>query len=180
VAKNCDLINNYCEAKNVRRTKMWVVVQKDNFHQLSDFVIFARKHGFKDLVFSLDMNFWGQSSWQLQNKKYEVSDEIDSQTCRSLVDLGYKSDIRVAFWFIGQKFNSNNKKTLCPWPWERAYISSDARIVPCCMVATPSVKDLGDASTFGDSWNDTDYQEFRQAHVNGEIPNFCMSCYESK
>lgn len=180
VAKNCELINNYCEKQNVRRTKMWVVVQKDNYGELCDFVTFAKNHGFKDLVFSLDMNFWGQSDWQSTNKKFEVTEEIDYQICKNLVDQGHEFNVRVSFWFIGKKFNSYNKKTLCPWPWERAYISSDSRIVACCMVATPSVSDLGNAGNFSAAWNGIDYQAFRQAHVTGNIPDFCSSCYDGK
>src|SRR5256885_12574651 len=41
VVANCRLINGYCRRAGVERTKMWVVVQQANRHQLPAFVEFA-------------------------------------------------------------------------------------------------------------------------------------------
>ena len=47
VVDNCKLINDYCDKKNVLRTKMWVVVQRDNLPHLINLVDMSNKMGFK-------------------------------------------------------------------------------------------------------------------------------------
>src|SRR3569833_2706671 len=67
VVENCITINKYCREKHVRRTKMWVVVQKQNVHEAHQLLDLAHRAGFEDLVYSIDLNFWGQQSWQTAN-----------------------------------------------------------------------------------------------------------------
>src|ERR1019366_3453763 len=55
--------------KGIERTKMWVVVQKKNRHQLSDFVTLAAEVGFPSVVFSLNLTDWGQSKWNASNSE---------------------------------------------------------------------------------------------------------------
>ena len=63
------------------------------------------------------------------------------------------------------------------WPFERAYISSDERVVPCCMIANPQVSDLGSAKDFSATWHSKTFEDFRQAHIDGNIPDVCKTCY---
>ena len=79
---------------------------------------------------------------------------------------------------MDSKYSTDSRKTLCPWPFERAYVSSDMRIVPCCMIATPDVEDLGGAVDFSEEWNGAKYQQFRQRHIDGDLPAVCASCYQ--
>ena len=53
VVKNCVLINDYCREKGVRRTKMWVVVQKQNVHEAHQLLDLAHKTGFEDWFISV-------------------------------------------------------------------------------------------------------------------------------
>jgi len=46
------------------------------------------------------------------------------------------------------------------------------------MVATPEVKNLGNAKDFSKEWNSDEYKKFRQEHISGRIPAFCKSCYK--
>ena len=63
-------------------------------------------------------------------------------------------------------------------PFERAYVSSDLRIVPCCMIGNPEIADLGDATSFIEHWQGESFLAFRQAHIEGRIPRPCQGCYE--
>jgi len=65
------------------------------------------------------------------------------------------------------------------WPFERAYISSDMRVVPCCIIGNPEVSDLGDAQEFDKVWTNEAMEQFRRDHLEGRIPTECRSCYES-
>jgi hypothetical protein len=48
------------------------------------------------------------------------------------------------------------------------------------MIANPEVEDLGDAKEFSKAWNGDKYENFRQSHINGDIPKYCKSCYSNK
>jgi MoaA/NifB/PqqE/SkfB family radical SAM enzyme len=176
VMENCLMINSYAESVDNKVTKMWTVVQKDNFHQLDDLVILASELKFPSMVFSFDVGDWGQSEWTSKNSTL-TSNSITNEKGFELVRRGKELGVDVYFWYLDSKYSTNSKKTLCPWPFERAYISSDMKIVPCCMVATPEVFDLGDAHNYSEEWNNKKYQNFRQNHIDGNIPEFCKSCY---
>jgi len=180
VVKNCKTINAYCREKGVRRTKMWVVVQKQNVREAYQLLDLAHEMGFEDLVYSVDLNFWGQQSWQEANAAVAAEGEMSPELCEDLVERGAKLGIRVSFWIIMDKFSTRSPDTLCPWPFERAFVSSDERVVPCCMIANPEVSDLGDAKDFTTAWHGKVYEDFRQSHIEGRIPDVCKSCYTGK
>jgi MoaA/NifB/PqqE/SkfB family radical SAM enzyme len=178
VIKNCVLINDYCRAKGVRRTKMWVVVQKANVQEVPALLDLAHRLGFEDLVYSVDLNFWGQDAWQAANTQSLAEDCMEPELCEALVARGAELGMRVSFWIIMDKFSTKSAQSLCSWPFERAFVSSDERVVPCCMIANPEVLDLGGATDFTATWHSPAYEEFRQAHLDGRIPKACISCYD--
>ena len=45
------------------------------------------------------------------------------------------------FWNTTSKYSTETPEALCPWPFERAYISPDQRVVPCCVIGNPDVAD---------------------------------------
>ncbi|MFC2070305.1 radical SAM/SPASM domain-containing protein [Chloroflexota bacterium] len=178
VIENCKLINNYAESRNIHPTKMWVVVQQSNMGELSQLVELANEAGFKSLVFSLEIQDWGQDKWQEINDNLSVGNRITGEMAENLVKQGGRYGMKVAFWEATTKYSTTDVKKLCPWPFERAYVSSDMRIVPCCMIGNPEVSDLGDAHKFTRDWKGNAYKEFRQAHLEGNIPRVCQGCYE--
>lgn len=180
VIKNCTLINDYCRAKSIQRTKMWVVVQKQNVREMRRLLELAHATGFNDLVYSVDLNFWGQQSWQAINTAIAAKDQISVALCEELVRQGNEIGIRVSFWIIMNKFSTDSMNSLCHWPFERAYISSDERAVPCCMIANPEVSDLGSAKDFAAAWHSKAYEDFRLSHLEARIPNVCKACYASQ
>jgi len=177
VRSNCKLINDYCEEKNVERTKMWVVVQKSNSHQLDDLVDLGYNLGFKNIVFSLELVDWGQSDWKERNSKLSIGKTINTDRIYSLVEKGQKLGIKVRWWRQTQKYNSKSPEHLCPWPFERVYISSDMRVVACCVIGNPEVSDLGNALEFSKLWNGKTMKDFRSQHLSGNIPDYCKPCY---
>lgn len=180
VVENCTLINTYCEKQDIERTKMWVVVQKANEHQLEELVLLAQVMKFKSMVFSLDIGDWGQENWRQKNSERGVIGGINAEYGEKLIALGESLGVRVYFWFIDSKYSSISSESVCPWPFERAFVSSDMRIVPCCMIANPKVIDLGSALDFTNSWNGEQYQKFRSRHLRGDLPKACVSCYKAK
>jgi MoaA/NifB/PqqE/SkfB family radical SAM enzyme len=177
VKDNCRLINTYCKEKGVVLTKMWTVVQKENAHQLSELVDFAAEVGFPSQVFSLQMHGWGDSTLEAANNRRSMDGALDPDRLLSLVDKGAGLGVRVAFWNITAKYSTESPEKLCPWPFERSYVSSESRTVPCCMIGNPDKYEISPGVTLKGAWNGPEYREFRRMHLEGRLPEVCRSCY---
>ncbi|MTJ82580.1 MAG: radical SAM protein [Telmatospirillum sp.] len=178
VVENTARLNAYCREQNVTRTKMWTVVQHNNAHQLPDLVELAARLGFTSMVFSLDIGDWGNNvDWHDRNKQISV-DDVSMASAEKLIARGHELGVTVAFWNIAAKYGAKAKSELCPWPFERAYVASDLRVVPCCMIANPDTYELGMAKPFKDVWFGQTMQDFRHAHIEGRPPKVCEGCYD--
>ena len=178
VTANCKLLNDYCNQQGLLRTRMWTLLQRDNASEFLDFVTLAPQLGFKRLTFALSLSEWGSDDWARANREVTVEDIMTPELAQEAIDTGRALGVEVTFWDIAAKYSTESTETLCQWPFERAYVSSDMRVVPCCMIANPEVADLGDATKFSQVWNSDSYAEFRRAHLEGRIPKVCQSCYQ--
>ena len=106
---------------------------------------------------------------------------LDIDFLLGLVERGKERGVRVRFWNTTSKYSTESPEALCPWPFERAYISSDLRVVPCCFIGNPDVAEIGttpaNRASFASVWFGADFQAFRQAHLDGNIPAYCRGCY---
>lgn len=181
VIENCKIINAYCVSKEIARTKMWTVVQKENAHQLNDLVDLAVELGFKSQVFSLNLTDWGLASWHEVNERITVQDMLSPEPLFALIERGERLGVTVRFWSVNEKYRLGDVKTLCPWPFERAYIGSDMRVTPCCYIGNPDVYQIDgkidETRTFKDIWVGKEFERFRQSHLEGNVPNICKGCY---
>ena len=177
VVENCKLLNAYAKEVGKHRTRMWTVVQNDNFNDLEQFPILAGELGFARLTLSLDLVDWGQERWRDHNKQVDRHDDFSLELAQKLITLGNSVGVEVTFWHVDEKYNTSAPEKLCPWPFERAFISSDMRVVPCCMIGDPDVLELGDGRSLNTVWNDKKMRGFRTLHLKGQIPNVCKSCY---
>jgi MoaA/NifB/PqqE/SkfB family radical SAM enzyme len=178
VLENCALINGYAASKNMLRTKMWTVVQQSNVHQLDDLINLADEAGFKHMVFSFELIDFGTQRWRTINDAVTVSDLIGPAMCWRLHERAQDRGIKLAFWFATERYETTSPESLCPWPFERAYVSSDMRFVPCCIIGNPEVSDVGDARDLAREWTGRAIADFRQAHLDGRVPEVCKSCYK--
>jgi pyrroloquinoline quinone biosynthesis protein E len=180
VCENCRRINAYSAEQDTVRTKMWTVVQQQNKDQLEALVDLAADLGFRHQVFSVDLTGWGIDEWQARNEAAGVEVELTTDRLQALVRRGEGLGVRVGFWAVGEKYDTRSVDTLCPWPFERAVVSSDLRNVPCCTIGNPDVAELAAGTWFSDAWQGDDYAAFRQAHLDGDIPAFCQACYVNR
>jgi radical SAM protein with 4Fe4S-binding SPASM domain len=177
ISENCIRLHAHCREVDRRRTRMWTVVQKDNFSELEELPALAARLGFKRLTLALDLSDFGQTDLKKHNDIIAMHGKLTHNRAVKVIELGKKESVEVTFWIIDEKFNTSSPNKLCPWPFQRAYISSDMRVVPCCMMANPEVMDLGDARELNKVWNDQKMVKFRQMHLDGKIPRVCRSCY---
>jgi MoaA/NifB/PqqE/SkfB family radical SAM enzyme len=181
VTENCKRINAYCDEVERWPTKMWTVVQRGNCHQLSQLVDLANELGFRNQVFSLSLSDWGLETWSERNTAASVTEKLDAERLFALIEQGEKLGVRVRFWRVLDKYTTETPAKLCPWPFERAYVSSDLRVVPCCFVGDPGVYEIGkglrEDGGFTSIWHGSEFRAFRQAHLQGQIPKVCRNCY---
>jgi MoaA/NifB/PqqE/SkfB family radical SAM enzyme len=183
VMANIALINRYGRERGVERTKMWTVVQQANLHELEALVDLAAELGFSNQVFSLELTDFGLARWHEINAAASAEGNLDIDFLLRLVERGRERGVRVRFWNTTAKYSTESPETLCPWPFERAYIASDQRVVPCCFIGNPDVAEIGTTKaqpeSFASVWFGADFQSFRQAHLDGDIPGYCRGCYRN-
>lgn len=182
VIANAQALNAYCDEKNVRKTKMWVVAQKDNAHELADLVNLAADNGFKKLVFSLVLSDWAMEEMSERNESVSVFEDLTMNQLMGLHEQGKELGVDVAFWVVNSKYKLGDPKTLCPWVFERSYIGSDGRVTPCCYIGNPDVYEIGNGingdQDFTSIWRSEEYVDFRRMHLEGRLPSVCKNCYE--
>jgi len=177
VAENCKLLNGYAATVGRPSAKMWTLVQAGNCANLPKHVALAYELGFKHLVFSLDLHGWGNES--LEKRYKSVTARVERKELTALMTLGALLGVRVSFWNVAAKFDTDEPAHLCPWPFERAVVTSDSRTVPCCMIGDPDAFEIGRGSGkgFTELWGGAEYAAFRQAHLDGNVPQVCKGCY---
>ncbi len=181
VVANCTQINAYCHEIGIERTKMWTVVQRRNRDQLPALVELAATMGFRHMAFSLNLVDFGTERWRERNDAVTVEHEFTSDEARDLMARGEALGVDVRFWNVTHKYTTDAAKNLCPWPFERAYVASDLRVVPCCIIGNPDVAELGRAEPGVTAvWSGEAMADFRRAHLEGAIPAVCRSCYDLK
>lgn len=177
VTRNCKLLNDYAASVGRPSAKMWTLVQRANSKSLYSHVELAAQLGFKHLVFSLSMHGWGDDALAARNEREQAFPT--EGYLYGLVQLGETLGVSVRFWTVADKFETTSPEKLCPWPFERAVVTSDLRTVPCCMIGSPDAYEIGRGSGKGFTalWQGEEYEAFRQLHLDGAIPNVCKGCY---
>ena len=129
----------------------------------------------------LELTDFGLARWHEINAAASAERNLDIDFLLGLVERGTERGLRVRFWNTTSKYSTETPDGLCPWPFERAYISSDQRVVPCCFIGNPDVVEIGTRpekpASFASVWFGLDFQAFRQAHLDGNIPHYCRGCY---
>jgi len=179
VTENVKQLNVEARKLDLSITKMWTVVQNQNINELESLVELASALGFSSQVFSLDIVDWGNSNWTDRNSEISVNQLFTLERANTLYELGKRLGVKVAFWNINQKYEYGVNAKLCPWPFERSYIGSDSRVVPCCMVADPDTFEIKGGKTFVEIWKSKNYSDFRQSHLDGSVPKICKNCYKN-
>lgn len=181
VTKGIIELNSACESYNRKLTRMWVVLQKNNIHELSAFVELAKELKFKKLTFSLSLNDWGQELWRDKNGSKGIALESTIDKIKDLFQKSIDNGLEISLWQQANKYSVNKGlQDLCPWIFDRTYITSDMRLTPCAIIGNPEITDLGGASDVLNSWNSEKYISFRKLHLTGAIPNECTSCYRNE
>lgn len=180
VTQNCKLLNRYTKELGITRTKMWTLVQENNYQKLPELVELSAELGFSQYILSLNLHGWGHEDLLRKNKDASVEHKLSLESLMKLIERGKSLGVKVRFWNVNEKFEAGSINKLCSWPFERAVITSDLRTVPCCMIGDPDAYEIGRDSrkSFLELWQGAEYKKFREDHLSGNIPNVCKGCYK--
>lgn len=173
-----DNIRKFLAARAGKRrpqATIWMLALKENAGGLEAMARLAKDLGVDHLTLQKRLTSWGKSEWD--------------PTIRDLEDLDRDVEIN-AVWNdpeLKSIFSANDRYTQfkkdpaaeCAWAWGGAYVSSDGRSVPCCLIADPDVLSMGDLkqTDFKTIWNDEKYRAFRKSIRSGKVPEACRQCY---
>lgn len=177
IVENCKLLNDYSRQTGIDMTRMWTVLQKQNFHEASALLDIASDTGFRRLTLSLELRDWnGMDDIKVNNTKSRLdSMQIDQGWIDRLLEKARGLGVELTFFYAVKRFCEEN---ICFWPFERFLLSSDGYIVPCCIIADPAILNFGEHGDFNSIWNGSAMVKFREAHLKGEIPKICRACYQ--
>jgi pyrroloquinoline quinone biosynthesis protein E len=174
--ENVKMLNKYQNSLGLNKTRMWFLLQDINYNDLFDIPIFAKELGFKRVTVSFDIIGWNSEEWEEKNSKKSQAHSITQEIIDKLLLLAKEIDIELTFWGISSKYTVDN---ICPWPFERTFVSSDKYVLPCCMISNPKTFNFGlKNKEFITTWSSKEYIEFRKAHIENNIPDICKFCYE--
>ena len=177
VVDNFTSLNKYANKKDRPYTRMWVVLQQQNRHQIFDFVELAKKMEFRRLTLSVSLGDWGQDIWKERKTGMQAMSFTEKEE-EQLLEMAKVNDIDISIWKISGKYSPEYLDSLCAWPFQRTLISSDMKVGPCCMIGNPDIATLGDGYDIAKTWNSEAYQSFRKNHIDGNIPKYCENCYK--
>lgn len=175
IVENCKLLNDYSRQTGIDMTRMWTVLQKQNFAEARSLLLLAREMGFKRLTLSIELRDWNDiEGAKVDNARKRLGGEITQEWIDALVLEAKNIGLDLTFWHVSERFTTQN---ICFWPFERFLLTSDSYVVPCCLIADPGIYRFGEYERFMELWQGETMRSFRAAHIKGEIPAICRGCY---
>jgi len=175
ILTNIKQLNDYVRTKDRDFTRMWVLLQQNNRFQFLDFIELAARLGFRRLTYSMVLTGWGEEECFDSLKTGAFTNEEEA----AILTEARKYGIEVSTWNCTDRYRLDSLQTLCAWPFSRAFLTSDSRIMPCGLIGYRDDINFGSALHIREAWNAEPYRNFRRAHIEGNIPSFCRECYET-
>lgn len=190
VIEKVNLINELRERLNPRmQTRLNVLIMQANYHQVEQFLEFAKKYKFNVLFFnSVGCDFKNfRENVFYYNQDKEVLRYINKVRLK-ITKKAQEYGVRLENWLPSFDFfnqdkvkateieganPSRNDKLFCHAPWQRLYIDCGGKVRPDCLCLYDSY--VGDVleSSLEEIWNGEKIREYRTRIVNQDYQNFC-------
>lgn len=174
-------------------TRLRLVLQRDNFHEVSDLVSLAKELGVDEVYIIPLVLFPLELSHNKKEKEVLVGDLRGNIILEELMraeKLGRKLKIKTNLPLIikdfgiywGQYYAEEFKKMdnrICMSPWIQVYVHHDGTINPCCYFYAFKDYDMGNIlrDEFQKVWNGEQYKCLRNAIRDGKrLPKVCEPC----
>lgn len=161
--------------RNPKKLKLvaWIVPNIYNSKEIEDIVRLCNELGFDRIVIQNKLTLYSYKKELYENnKKLNISNEEEFQTRINEIAKKY-NNIEIC------KGKNLSKDNICEWPWTSLFISSDGKIIPCCVISDPNVVNFGNIfeKNFREIWNSEGYKGLRRNIRKNIIPDYCADCY---
>jgi radical SAM protein with 4Fe4S-binding SPASM domain len=150
-----------------------VVIVKENYHQMSDIIEFARNLNIQ-YINMIPINLVAKTDEDVSYYDLFFSEEfINELTAAKQTARKYKE-----MEFIYSDISKGGGFSTCKYPGNYFYISWDGLLPPCCAKPFPKEMNLGNVFENGlkCSLNSKEFQNFRKLWYKNETPDFCKKC----
>ncbi len=173
VLENVKLLTS--ELKKKKKTTIVsfaVVILKDNFEELEEFVDLAERLGVQRILFQTIQTkedyikkYDNETKKQINIEKEKIKNKIEK-----IKKLGKNKKITVVF--------DQPKSNGCIWPWRSIYITWNGYVTPCCKILDYRKPYFGNIlkQDFWEIWNGKEYQMFRKLLKQRKAPLACKGC----
>jgi len=152
-----------------------MIALDQNMNDMQDWVRLCANVGVDALTIQARVTNWGKRAYVATTIAHSALTrggfkEALEQARATAAKLGIELDVLRRTYKRGQ---------ICPKPWSDTYVASSGEVVPCCTIADPRVKCMGNMlhQAFQDIWNNREYVAFRADFTSGVIPDCCLQCY---
>lgn len=149
------------------------VVQKDNIHEISDFIKLIYEKVNPSKIMFQDVVAHPELSANYENYKEEIHDAIEYARKKGilLTSSGYKKMLRV----IGEKVEVNPKgKVFCIEPFETIFLTATGDVRACCASSIVFGNVL--SQSLSEIWNKLEYNLFRETMLGDKLDGECKTC----
>lgn len=157
--------------------ELWTLLMNSNYLELPHIIDIACHSGIKTINLQLILNTFAYKK-EIKNiikcQQFTLTEALISNIKKNLEYASNNSvELKLAF---SKAYSPQNK---CHWSFDKAFISVEGYIVPCCTIADPEVISFGNALTdpFERIWYGEKYISFRQRILENELIEPCMHCY---
>lgn len=181
--ENIKLINLMRKQYNSSlRLHLNVCIMKSNYHQLVDFIEFAKEYKFASVllrpvtgnIMSQESIFQNQDEGVLNYIKKAIN-EIESRAQKYKIILDNRIPSPGSSQAEKKDGKTNGRGLLCYAPWQRLYISWGGNVYPDCMCIRPYNKGIGNVkkNSIKDIWNNEGMQMYRKKIMDNDYMGLC-------
>jgi pyrroloquinoline quinone biosynthesis protein E len=157
---------------------IWCVLNKYNIMDVSNLVGLAKELGVDNVGIQTKLTCFGKAELKKKNDCIEIS--IFDQEIMEYLDKAVE---------LAKNINQNidlyrddyfSKSKPCNLIKHSTYVSVEGEIVPCCIIADPSIVSMGNihnVNSINDIWNNKLYRNLRKNLYENRLPSFCKNCY---
>jgi len=146
-----------------------------NVNEMQDWVRLCANVGVDELVIQARVTNWGKRAYVATTiARGGLATDGFSEALDRARDTAGKLGIELSV--LRRLYKPGQ---VCPKPWRDTYVASSGEVVPCCTIADPRVKCMGNVlhQPFEDIWSSREYVTLRRDITSGVIPDCCLQCY---
>ena len=173
-------IGEFNALANVNRSpkvEIWTVVLTSNVNNLESIAQLAGELGIDTIHLQVILNTFSYKT-EIQDMlgEFKVDKRRFEQICNGMKAVCESHSIEL----IIESSKAYSKQKPCHWPFDRAFISVEGYVVPCCTIADPRVINMGNLfqEEFRTIWSNKRYIEFRKSILTNQLTSPCKSCYD--